>query len=60
MKRRGGSVCAWLPRAGLGQGRVKADSGLRGCRHKAAYTNQTSLRRGFEIPVRCPIFATAT
>lgn len=45
-------MCAWLPRAGLGQGRVKADLGLRGCLHKAAYTNQTCLRGGFEIPVR--------
>jgi NAD(P)-dependent dehydrogenase (short-subunit alcohol dehydrogenase family) len=63
LKRRGGSVCACLPRAGVGQGaiqgagrdlrrqtgllvagfggqgRVKADLGLRGCLHKAAYTN---------------------
>jgi hypothetical protein len=31
---------------------VKADLGLRGCLHKAAYTNQPCLRRGFEIPVR--------
>lgn len=39
--------------AGLGgRGRVKADLGLRGCLHKAGYTNWTGLRGGFEIPIR--------
>ena len=69
-------MCAWLSRAGVGQGaiqgggggsaapkglllagfggqgRVKADLGLRGCLHKAGCTNWTGLRGAFEIPIR--------
>jgi hypothetical protein len=36
-----------------GQGLMKADSGLRGCLHKAGYTNkQTRLQGWIELPIR--------